>query len=444
MKKITNLLCSSLLLMLAASCKKEKTTTIPEVTSPAAQPTMAWHKNWGGSSQDFAQGIAKTTDGGSVTVGTTNSKDGDVTDFKDVSDVCIIKYNASGEKQWQKVYGGPGLDEGLAIVQAADGGFVIAGSCGETGGDVSVNKGGLDFWILKTDANGNKIWQYSYGGSATDLPRAIATSPDGGFVVAGLSSSDNGNVSTNKGMFDAWVIKLNQQGQLQWQHSYGSSASDYATGVLVNTDGTIMLSCTIGDGDGDVMNHKGADDYWLLKLNTTGSIIWQKTFGGSDAEYCTGITAAGDGGYILSGSASSSNGDVTGLKGINDIWLVKVNSNGQLIFQKTYGGSRSEVAFAASATPDGGVFVAGYTNSADGDLVRNRGGFDSWLLRIDNDGKIRWQLSNGGSLDDKIYALTAIDNQNCVAAGVSNSEDIDLTGKNKGDTDIWTIKYSFQ
>lgn len=308
------------------------------------------------------------------------------------------------EIEWQKSLGGTATDRARAIQQTADGGYVVAGESNSNNGDVSGNHGLWDFWVVKLDSLGNIQWQNCYGGSANDYPNSIQQTTDGGYVVAGYTLSNNtGQVSGNHGDKDFWVIKLDSLGNLLWQNCLGGTGPDEAHSVQQTTDGGYIVAGTTKSTDGDVSGYYGEIDYWMVKLSPAGVLQWQNSYGGSDDDYAYSVRQTLDGGYIIGGYTTSTDGNVTGNHGgfgNNDIWIVKTNAAGFIQWQKCLGGTNSDHAWSVHEAQDGGYFVAGRSYSNDGDVTGHHGSTgssDMWIVKLDGSGNIQWQKSLGGS-----------------------------------------------
>jgi len=277
---------------------------------------LLWQKTFGGNKNESALAMDATLDGGSIIAGyTTSSNIGDVGTTQGLSDYWIIRLNADGQMVWKKILGGTGDDQAEAIKQTADGGFVIAGYSSSANGDVTGNHGLQDFWIVKLDSSGNLQWQKSYGGSASDVPYALDITDDGGCIVVGDTHSNNGNVTGNHSSGDYWIIKLDMNGNLQWQKSYGGTAFDFAHAIAHSNDGGYIVSGYARSVDGDVILNHGQEDMWILKLDHNGNIVWQKSFGGTGGEGASSAAQTLDGGFILTGVTHSYNVDVVGNHG---------------------------------------------------------------------------------------------------------------------------------
>ncbi|HZV11862.1 MAG TPA: hypothetical protein VFA55_01510, partial [Candidatus Kapabacteria bacterium] len=217
-------------------------------------------------------------------------------------------------------------------------------------------------------------WEHSFGGSDVDRASSIFQTTDGGYIVAGWSASTNGDVTGNHGKDDYWIVKLDGNGAIQWEQSFGGSNNDEASCIRQTTDGGYVVAGQSISADGDATGNHGLDDYWIVKLSATGSIQWEKSFGGSASDQALCIQQTTDGGYIAAGYSASNDGDVTGNHGGDDYWIIKLDANGTMQWQKSLGGSGDDQAFSIAQTADSGYIVAGYSASNDGDVTGNHGG----------------------------------------------------------------------
>ncbi|MBM7560374.1 Ig-like domain-containing protein [Marinitoga litoralis] len=255
-------------------------------------------------------------------------------DVKEAKTESIVYSFTTKINQWQKTFGGSDLDSAHSIEQTTDGGFIVAGYTKSNDGDVTGNHGlySYDYWIIKLDENGNLEWQKTFGGSDSDSAHSIEQTTDGGFIVAGYTKSNDGDVTGNHGGADYWIIKLDSNGNLEWQKTFGGSNWDYAQSIEQTTDGGFIVAGYTWSNDGDVTGNHGlySYDYWIIKLDENGNLEWQKTFGGSDSDSAHSIEQTTDGGFIVAGSTRSYDGDVTGDKGDYDYWIIKLDESGNL------------------------------------------------------------------------------------------------------------------
>ncbi|HHT9125130.1 MAG TPA: BACON domain-containing protein [Candidatus Brocadiia bacterium] len=308
-----------------------------------------WDVTYGGNSHDSANSIQQTHDGGYVVAGWTNSFGAGDYDF------LVLGLTSNGDVQWQKTYGGGSSDYTNSIQQTDDDGYIVAGETRSFGA------GSEDFWVLKLNADGDVLWQNTYGGSYSDNAPSVQQTRDGGYILAGYTRS------FGAGNADFWVLKLASNGDIQWQKTYGKSSDDVVNSIRQTSDGGYIMA--------GFTNSFGAAGYnfWVLKLYANGDIEWQNTYGGGLWDYANSIQPTSDG-YIVAGYAGSfGNGGF-------DIWVLKLSSNGDIQWQKTYGGGASDWADSIQQTDDGGYIVAGETRSF------GAGNEDFWVLKLNQFG----------------------------------------------------------
>jgi hypothetical protein len=297
-----------------------------------------------------------------------------------------VKLNSTGDIEWQKCLGGTEEDIAYTIQQTSDGGFIVAGYTESNDGDISGNHGGGDALVVKLNNSGTIEWQKCLSGTGVDIAYSIQQTSDEGFIVAGYTSSNDGDVSGNHGGHsDAWVVKLNSSGDIEWQKCLGGTSDDYAYCIQQTSDGGFIVAGYTKSNDGDVSgNHGGGSDYWVVKLNSIGDIEWQKCLGGTDWDKANSIQQTSDGGFIVAGYTDSNNGNVSGYHGLGDAWIVKLNSTGDILWQKCLGGTNWDFANSIQQTNDGGFIVAGGTRSNDGDVsgYHGVGGGDFWVVKL--------------------------------------------------------------
>jgi len=402
-------------------------------------PNIEWQRSLGGDTTDQAGSIAATSDGGYIVGGYTSSNDGDVSGNHGQQDFWVLKLAADNSIIWQVPLGGSHEDIGHAIIQTTDDGYVVAGSTRSDNGNVTGNNGIHDFWVVKLDINGALIWQNSFGGSDNDFAYAVSQTADGGYIVAGSTSSIDGDVTGNQGQYDYWVVKLDADGNLMWQKTLGGTHNDEAYSIKQTTDGGYIVAGYTASTDGDVTGNHGVTDYWIVKLDDSGNLVWQKSLGGPASDLANCVQLTSDGGYIVTGSSSSNSGDVTFNHGFSDNWVVKLDSAGTIIWQKALGGSNQDFGNAIEQTADGGYISIGNTRSNDGQITGWHGGLDVWVTKQDANGDLVWQKSLGGTLDDGGYSIKQTPDHGFIAAGFSTSNDGDVTG-NHGFEDFWVVK----
>jgi len=381
-----------------------------------------------------------------------------------------IKINAQSPwiKAWDGRFGGLASDHLTELKYTSDHGLLLIGqSWSGVGGDKTEPKCGTsygDFWIIKVDSSGNKQWDATLGGSSTDVPSRIIEIESSQFVIAGFSISDSScDKSSNSLAYDFWMLKIDSVGEKLWDQSYGGNNDDKLYGFTQTLNGDfVMGGRSSSDSSGDkTQNSWGSNDYWIVRTDSVGNKLWDKTYGGSENDGLTGLIMTSDNGFLLGGySHSEISGNktsvcfdtstVTNDKG--DFWVVKIDSFGNIEWDKTYGGFRKDMLFSVTSLPNNNYLLFGHSNSGIGGNKTSigNGGFDYWLIKIDSAGNIIWDKSFGGSGDDmhnEIWSMmeTArliVDKDNgYILAGASESGiSGDKTESNLGSRQVWIVK----
>lgn len=350
---------------------------------------LQWQKTFGGSDDDRGTDIIQTVDGGFAIFGFSQSADGDVTENAGASDFWILKLDGSGNISWQKSFGFSGADDGISIIQTNDNGFLITGTLdvtasGGLGNSKSFAKKhvGGDYWAIKLNATGNKQWSKFYGGTFTDTPYDVIQTNDNGYILVGSSDSNDVDISNNKGSYDFWVIKISETGTLIWEKSFGGTEIDEARAITNSNDGNYIIVGDTRSNNLDVSENQGAADLWVIKMSPFGNIIWEKTFGGTSFDVARSVSKTQDGGFLISGSSRSSDGDVSNNNGQNDAWVLKIDADANLKWQKTIGGTAIDFAFDVIELNDKSIIGVGETNSSDFDILENKGFTDMLIFKI--------------------------------------------------------------
>ncbi|MBK7852837.1 MAG: hypothetical protein IPJ66_17330 [Bacteroidetes bacterium] len=341
----------------------------------------------GGSDLDGLYSIHSTSDNGYIVCGYTRSNDGDVSGNHSAgfnTDAWVVKLDANGTILWQKCLGGLSGESFYSIIETPDGGYLCGGSNYAVGGDVTVNYGNYDFWVTKLSSAGILQWQKSYGGSGEDKAKSIIHLSDGNYLVGGNSASNDIDVSGNHGNMDNWVIKINASGTILWQKCFGGTGTEDPHSLAELADGSLMSSGITNSTNGDVSGNHGNYDLWVTKFSNSGTLIWQKCIGGSNSEYGGDIVLSMDGGMVIAGSTASNNGDVSGFHGSMDGWLVKLDGNGNILWNDCYGGSAQDEAGGILQSGDGNYSFVGSTSSTNGDVSNNQGSNDVWMVVLKN------------------------------------------------------------
>lgn len=332
-----------------------------------------------------AQSIQQTNDNGYIIAGTAGVVQPGGQSFLNA---LIVKLNSNGDTVWSRVMGGNSQETGSSAIQTADGGYILVGSAKSNDGDVIGNHSdNYDMWVIKFDNMGVVEWKKCYGGSEWDDGRFIRQTNEGGYIICGYTRSVDGDVMGYHGgssdVYDAWILKLDATGTIEWQKCLGGTGWDDAASIQQTNDGGYVLGASTESINGDVTGNHGSFDMWVVKLSAAGAIQWQKSFGGTSYDGCHSIKQTSDGGFIVAGLAVSADGDVNGLHGFSsDCWILKLDSNGNLLWQKCIGGTQGEDALDVCPTSDGGYFIGGITWSSDGDLTVGYVPEDSWVIKL--------------------------------------------------------------
>ncbi len=426
--------------LLFSNCNK-KTIELPSVFLEE----IDFVKTIGGSKNEVAKSVVSTEDGGYAILGYVQSNDLDFSAKNDESfDYFVIKYSQSDTLEWIKTYGGSGDDRGEKIITTTDGGFAIIGYSESTDLDVGENAGDKDFWILKLDSNGNITWKKTMGYLGKDFGTAIIETSDGGFLASGeldvTASGGEGNTSARPlhAGGDYWVIKLSSSGVLEWSHYYGGTFTETPSGIVETQNGNFIITGTSDSTDVDIDDNKGTYDFWVIKINSTGELMWKKNYGGSEIDESKAIVKTNENNFLIVGNSRSNDQDIIENSGGADLCIVKINQDGDLLLQKNLGGSNFDVGNSIQNMSDGNFLLSGSSRSTFGN-IQNKGQNDAWILKVDSQVNILWQKNIGGSNIDFCFDATELLNGNIIGVGESTSDDNDIS-ENKGFSDVLIVK----
>ena len=361
----------------------------------AQPPDSLWSNTFGGNQYDICSAVQQTSDGGYILAGKTQSFGAGDYDF------WLVKTDANGDSLWSRTFGGMNSDICQSAQQTSDEGYILAGHTGSFGECDS------DFWLVKTDADGIFLWDRVFGGDDDDGCYSVQQTSDGGYILAGYSRSFGANNC------DYWLLKTNANGDSLWSKIFGGNDDDVCHSVQQTTDGGYILA-------GDTWSFgAGSRDFWLVKTDENGDSLWSDSFGGSQMEVCSSIRQTTDEGYILAGSTQSFGA------GYKDCWIVKTNENGDSLWSRTFGGEGSESLEDVQQTADGGYILGGQflgTNS-----------WDFLLIRTDENGDSLWSMTFGGDDWDICLSLALTSDNGYILAGYTRSF-------GAGDYDFWLVK----
>ena len=365
------------------------------VTVAFAQPDTLWTRTYGGTETEVGNSVQQTNDGGFIIVGGV----GPINDY----DLLLIKTDSDGDTLWTKTYGGPYSDEGFSVQQTYDGGYLITGST------ASIGAGGLDLWLIKTDSDGDTLWTRTYGGPSSDEGFS-AQQTFGGYIVTGYT------MSFGVGNSDLWLLRTDSNGDTLWTKTFGGNSWDRGSSVVqTNDNGFAITGYTRSFG-------AGTDDLWLLRTDSSGDILWTRTYGGPGSDKGSWLLQTDDGGYVITGFTASFG------VGSTDLWLLKTNSSGDTLWTRTYGGVLPEEGKSVHQTDDGGYVITGFTASI------GAGNLDLWLIKTDSGGDTIWTKTYGGPSHDEGFSVQQTDDKGYIVTGYTRSFDT-------GGGDIWLLRF---
>ncbi|SDQ64988.1 hypothetical protein SAMN05421664_2016 [Chryseobacterium soldanellicola] len=422
---------------------------------------------YGGNGADSPRthALSLAADGGYFGVGdSTSSVNGDVTGTNGGNrDNWVTKWDTTGKIVWQRLVGGNGIELGTAITATSDGGCIVVSRSGSNNIPGTTFHGGTDLLAAKLDASGNIQWQRLVGGSGNDEPSKVAIGTDGGYIIAGVSYSVDGDLTGipkyTGGTFgtDAWLVKLNADGTINWQKRYGGTDEDSFGNVIATNDGGYLLTGTTSSGAvGDFTGLPvfAGPNPFVMKTDALGNRTWIKRFGVSAAAnpFTYDVRQITGGGYIFAIRTGDSNtGSLSGIVGFggNDIWIMKLDAAGNLVTQKLFGGTGSDIPTSINETHDGGYMVSGGSASSNtGTLtgIVSHGGNDSWVFKLDASLNVTQQKLYGGNGNEGstgAYLLPLTNESSYLLlsdSGSSSNGDVTDVNHAPGTADYWLLK----
>lgn len=419
-------------------------------------PQLRWQYSFGTAGSEEARGVIPLPDGSIVVGGdsypfTSGGSGNRTSPNYGWQDFCLVGLDAQGEKRWDQAYGGNRNESLHAVEQTADGGFILGGQSESpaSGNKTSTNHGQTDFWIVRTDASGNKLWDRSFGGVDYDFLRALKPIADGGFIVGGSSTSPPGGNKTSPrhGADDYWVLRLDADGNKIWEASFGGEKNDFLKSVQQTPDGGFVLAgYSLSDTNGNkTAVSYGGYDYWLVRLDANGNWLWDRAYGGDQSEQLAAVLVAPNGDLLLAGSSSSGvNGKRTAPRfGYEDFWVLRLDADGNEIWQAAYGGNQYQELLSAAVAGNGFVLAGWSTSPPSGSKTGAfLGNYDYWLVRIDGAGNQIWDGSFGGTSWEEAQSVAPTADGGYVVSGHSSSFNGHRTGPHFGYSDMWVLKLS--
>ena len=362
---------------------------------------------------------------------------------------------------WDYRFGGSDWDNFTCLEVTLDGGFILGGTSLSIDGDkTQLSFGGGDYWIVKIDSHGIMQWDKTFGGTGSDDLTVLKRTSDGGYILGGNSTSGIGgnktqaNWDTTGLKSDYWIVKVDSLGNKQWDADYGGTYLEYLENIQQTSEGGYILggysySVISGNKTDSLRGGNGDVDYWIIKTDSIGNIIWDKDFGGANEDYFYSLEQTFDKGYLLGGySLSGISGDKSQATwGNYDFWILKIDSTGTRLWDKDFGGAGNEKLYSLQQTNDRGFILGGYSTSGINgnktqDLKGGNGDVDYWIVKIDSLGNIMWDKDFGGTdWEDAFGNILQTEDQGYLLCGTSYS-DIggDKTEANLGIEQIWIVK----
>lgn len=425
------------------------------LTIPLKAQELLWENTIGGNGDDWLHHAFQNKEGNYVLSGYSSSGiSGDKTEgSRGTSDLWILETDLQGNILWQKTVGGDYVDEIIKTLQLDDQTYLLAGNSwsGRSGEKTEPGKGFHDLWFVKLDKDQNIEWQQSYGGEGQDFLTDILATKDGGFLaIAHSRSSVSGDKTTVPwGESDLWLLKLNVRGEIEWQKGFGGDQVEAYAKILETPNGYLIGASSASGVSGNKSEPtRGIGDYWVFEIDANGEILWQRTIGGDNGDSLSDLVATPDGGYILAGdSASRLSGDKSiPNKTFDDLWLVKIDAHGSIIWQKTYAGGYTGTNWLTDILPSsqGGYLISAMAGPGAGHDKTEPGyqDRDFWLLKISEEGEVCWDKTLGGaSADQSMSAFEDLEG-NFVVGGWSDSDASGDKSEMAMDRDIWVTKIS--
>jgi uncharacterized repeat protein (TIGR01451 family) len=425
----------------------------------AQTPGISWMKKIGGNKYDYISHVSKLLNGDFICSGFTESTNGNAVGNHGERDFMIQCISQQGQIKWSKVIGGTKEEGGTYngngefSSPTADGGFYFTGYTTSSNGDIPLTRGLGDIYLAKFDAAGNIQWSKTYGGDNGEFVSGIQSTNDGGCIISATSYSHNNgqvpaNNSGNTTKPDVWILKLDQSGNIQWTKMLGGTLEETGQDIKVTTDGGYIFTALVESEDGDLAGSVTPGsirkkDAWIVKLDGSGTIVWKKRFGGSDDEDLPKVIITSTGEIVLGLSSRSIDIDFTSNIGIADMWIVKLTSSGDVIWKKHMGGYSWDTVGNLAEASDGNYVIAGFSYSSflGANPFSNRGECDITLFKLDRfNGSVKWFASFGGGARDFTRSLCMLPNNEIYIVGSTLSNNGELPGA-MGDYDGYIIKF---
>lgn len=383
----------------------------------------------GGSYNECLISTLQCNDGGFILLGMTQSGNGDVSDFKGDADIWVIKLSKELDIAWSKTLGGSSYDNAKLIIEEEDG-YLVGGTTESNDGDVTSNNGEFDIWLVKLNLDGTMAWQNNYGGAGTEFLNDIIPLEEGGYIIGATTFSNGDDILWLNGECDIWIFELNISHSIINSKTFGGTKYDALLSMELNSDNSINLYGTSSSNDGEIVENNGSLDFVTIQVDRDLELIEQECYGESINEQLTYASST-----LLAGNSFAENWSIgTG----NEYKNIRIENISDSPWSKQLGGSNNDV-FIDIVTKNDTIIILGQSASFDGDITNSNGGQDLWLIELLPNGDISKNTTLGGTYDESPKVIKPLSNGGWIIGGEAESSDGDLT-LNAGQKDIWLIK----
>ncbi|MEM7656149.1 MAG: OmpA family protein [Bacteroidota bacterium] len=416
------------------------------LTTPLFGQIAFWQKYLGGKGYDQGKELIYRPDGTLIIGSEVWSTDGfGDRNHSDGSDIVLCKYATQGKIFWKSTLGGSGNETLNDLITTKDGGFLMVGSSTSQDGDVPLNYGGTDVWVVKLNGMGRIEWSVTFGGTGDDQGTSVIETEEGDFLVGGESGSVNGAMrSLHHGGLDSWLAFLRKDGSLIFEQHYGGKGNEKVCSVHQSGPNRYLITNTSDSGADDIPYAMGAKDVWVFSINEVGEMLWQGNYGGSGNDDIHDSYQDSEGNLVFAGTTFSDDGHIIRQQGLGDLWMFKIDKIGLLQWSQTLGGPRADGGNSISPTLDGGYVVGGLTKSrsGEGDIQFNEGYYDGFLLKLDSVGDITWARTIGNAGKDVLNKVIEVPSGGYISVGYSiqGANGVPLPGHH-GVGDIWLTNF---
>jgi hypothetical protein len=414
-------------------------------------PEIKWQNCFGTNEWDMTYGITEKENGYLLAIYIPCNGQG-ISNYHGEGEAWIVNIDDNGNVIWEKCFGGSESEDVIKIIKVSNYEFYLVGTTESSDYDITcdTNYGSTDFWVLKINGNGDILWDHCYGSIATDEMRDAVLTPDGGLLFMGRIFYNGGDVHNWYGSYDVWFCKIDSLGTIEWEKTVGNQAIDNGISMQLISDTSFAFIGGYyepgGMNDCEIPITGDGADLWLVEMSLLdGDILNIYCYGGSSNDLGYYFDKLDDG-YILISSTTSWDGDITGFHGEQDIWIVRIDDDGGIVWQRCLGGSFYETPYFVSQVDDGGFVVIGNTSSHNGDVTNNHSwtqGLDIWVVKLSSTGEIIWDQCYGGLDDERFFGTHSIlkkDDYNYVFNAQAQFNSVDVQCELHGERDSWVFE----